>query len=78
MYSHCPVRLFLNYLSFVLQRESCKTLEEASSTDENGLSATHNILGFLGTVATTILITKYSEKTAVVDTMKKEEEALLQ
>lgn len=66
MYRHCPVRLFLNHLSFVLQRGNLvKTLEEASSTDENGLSATHNILGFLGTVATTILITKYSEKTAV-------------
>ncbi|CAN6913968.1 unnamed protein product, partial [Brassica oleracea] len=38
-----------------------KTLAEASSADKHGLSVTQiilNILGFLGTVATTVLITK--------------------
>lgn len=56
-----------------------KTLAEASSADKHGLSVTQiilNILGFLGTVATTVLITKYAKRQ--LETMKKEEEALLQ
>ncbi|CAA7060126.1 unnamed protein product [Microthlaspi erraticum] len=55
-----------------------KTLAEASSAEEHGLSMAQiilNILGFLGTVATTILITKYAKRQ--LETMKKEEEALL-
>ncbi|WZY69252.1 hypothetical protein YC2023_001492 [Brassica napus] len=54
-----------------------KTLAEASSADKHGLSVTQiilNILGFLGTVATTVLITKYAKRQ--LETMKKEEEAL--
>ncbi|ESQ55064.1 hypothetical protein EUTSA_v10025848mg [Eutrema salsugineum] len=56
-----------------------KTLAEASSAEKHGLSVTQvilNILGFLVTVATTILITKYAKRQ--LETMRKEEEALLQ
>ncbi|XP_010433980.1 PREDICTED: uncharacterized protein LOC104718021 [Camelina sativa] len=56
-----------------------RTLAEASSAEEQGLSVTQvilNIIGFLATVATTILITKYAKRQ--LETMKKEEEALLQ
>ncbi|CAH8275668.1 unnamed protein product [Arabidopsis lyrata] len=56
-----------------------RTLAEASSAEKQGLSVTQvilNILGFLATVATTILITKYAKRQ--LETMKKEEEVLLQ
>ncbi|KAL1201658.1 hypothetical protein V5N11_006201 [Cardamine amara subsp. amara] len=56
-----------------------RTIAEASSAEEKGLSVTQiilNILGFLATVATTILITKYAKRQ--LETMKKDEEALLQ
>ncbi|CAN8274168.1 unnamed protein product [Cochlearia groenlandica] len=60
-----------------------KTIAEASSSSsssagEHGLSITQiilNILGFLGTVATTILFTKYAKRQ--LETMKKEEETTL-
>ncbi|XP_010540203.1 PREDICTED: uncharacterized protein LOC104814056 [Tarenaya hassleriana] len=52
-----------------------RTLAEASSAEKPGLSVTQillNILGFLATVATTIIITKYAKQQ--LDGMKKEEE----
>ncbi|CAH8391985.1 unnamed protein product [Eruca vesicaria subsp. sativa] len=53
---------------YVMQGNLVKISADASSADEHGLSATHNILSFLGAVATT----------TAVETMKKEGEPLLQ
>lgn len=55
-----------------------RTLADASSAEQKGFSILQNvlnILGFVATVVTTVLITKYAKRQ--LEVMKKEEEALL-
>ena len=56
-----------------------RKLADASTEEEKGMSVLQivlNILGFVATVLTTVLIMKYAKRQ--LETMKKEEEALLQ
>ncbi|XP_010433906.1 PREDICTED: uncharacterized protein LOC104717963 [Camelina sativa] len=55
-----------------------RTLADASTVEQKGISILQivlNIIGFVATVVTTILITKYAKRQ--LEVMKKEEEALL-
>lgn len=81
----CPVLLMIDDLVFwyfvlvcVFRGTLIRKLADASTEEEKGMSVLQivlNILGFVATVLTTVLIMKYAKRQ--LEAMRKEEEALL-